>query len=141
MFFNFFKTHKYFSSHSWEFGNRNVAKAKGNHLNAHFVKKLLFLHRNKLKISFPYVVYTKTFRQLSLVVSEWIAIRSYTTRLRCLIAQWQASLPVKWRPTVIGWEALPAVHYFPVMDRRPLRKNKRIHFKTKQQNWFKIWKL
>jgi hypothetical protein len=37
---------------------------------------------------------------------------------------------VKWR-TVIGWEALSAVHYFPVMDRCPLRKNKRMHFKTK----------
>jgi hypothetical protein len=40
---------------------------------------------------------------------------------------WQASLPVKWR-TVIGWETLSAVHYFPVMAGGPLRKNKRMHF-------------
>jgi hypothetical protein len=32
---------------------------------------------------------------------------------------WQASLPVKWR-TAIGWEALSAVHYLPVMDRRSI---------------------
>ena len=32
---------------------------------------------------------------------------------------WQASLPVKWR-TVIGREALSAVHYFPVMEQRSI---------------------
>ena len=35
---------------------------------------------------------------------------------------------------MIGWEAISAVHYFPVMTGGPLRKNKRMHFKTKQQN-------
>jgi hypothetical protein len=40
---------------------------------------------------------------------------------------------VKWR-TVIGREALSAVHYFPVWTGGPLRKNKHMHFKTKQQN-------
>ena len=34
--------------------------------------------------------------------------------LLLIIIIWQASFPVKWR-TVIGWEALSAVHYFPVM--------------------------
>ena len=33
-------------------------------------------------------------------------------KLRGIII-WQASLPVKWR-TVTGWEALSAVHYFPL---------------------------
>jgi hypothetical protein len=51
----------------------------------------------------------------------------YSTKLITIII-WQASLPVQWR-TVIGWEALSAGHYG-----GPLRKNKRTHFKTKQQN-------
>jgi hypothetical protein len=42
-----------------------------------------------------------------------------------------------------AWEAVSAVHYFPVMTCDPLRKNKRMHFKTKQQtNWkFENYKL
>jgi hypothetical protein len=49
-----------------------MMKSVWSHLKAHFVKKLLFYIKSSEKFIFLYVVYTKTIRQLSLVVSERI---------------------------------------------------------------------